>query len=89
MVLCFFSITAHAQRYTFPDKPEEFIGYVADMLKQTKNTESEKVAEIFSAVWDNGKLSTSQKEKIIEVSRKMIASRSTAAGDYTLFYGAV
>lgn len=74
---------------SFPDTPAEFILAVNDMLKKTQKPEAIKVAEIFSGVWDNGKISSTQKEKIISVSKKMLTARATAAGGFTQFYSGI
>ncbi|MCU0446370.1 MAG: hypothetical protein MUE85_15795 [Microscillaceae bacterium] len=76
------------QRYNFPDTQPEFIIYVADILKKTQKMESAKVAEAFTTVWNGSGLNTN-KDKIIQISKKFVAARATAAGVYTQFYSSL
>jgi hypothetical protein len=81
-----FLATAQAQqRYEFPDNPSDFVTYVADMLVKTQKPRSSKVAEDFKTAW-NG---LGSKEKIIALTKKLVAAKATAAGTYTDFFAAL
>ncbi len=89
LVTCLLAPPLQAQRYEFPDNAEDFILYAGDILKATKKSESEKVAEVFTAVWNRGVLNAQHKEQVIRISKKMVAARATAASYYTPLYEAI
>ncbi len=65
----------------FPDNPSEFVTYMADVLIKSQKPRSLKVAEEFKANWD----AIGQKDKVIAISKKLVAARATPAGTYTDF----
>ena len=79
------NLGVQAQRYNFPDAPDEFIKRVKEVLDFTKKQASIKAAEAFTEIW-NGSLNSTHKEKVIKISKKMEKKRCTAAGQYTHFY---
>ena len=89
LVIGLLSGSLQAQKLVFPDEPAAFITYVGEVLKNTKRTECEDAAEIFTAVWDAGALNASHKSTIIKTSQKLVGKRATLATDFTSYYMAV
>ncbi|WP_299456740.1 hypothetical protein [uncultured Microscilla sp.] len=87
------SFISKAQRYKFPKEEEKFIGFVAKELKKAKAEYSKRVGEAFSSIWNGtaamagAKLTASQKQKIIAISKKMARKRFMMNREYTKFYG--
>lgn len=87
------SFISKAQRYKFPKEEDKFIGFVSGELKKAKAKYSKRVGEAFTAIWNGtaemagAKLTASQKEKIIAISKKMAKKRFMMNRQYTNFYG--
>lgn len=65
-------------QYKLSDKPDEFIADVSAMMASTKNAEAIKAGQDFETLWST-RLSESQRQKMIVVSKKMAAKRYKAA----------
>lgn len=86
--LCFSIILpAKAQKYQFPDESGAFLTYVQDMLEKTNRENCKNTADALGTAWS--KLSSSNKTKVIEISKKMIKKRATVASMYNDFYASV
>ncbi len=80
---------SHAQRYNFPDNQGDFITYIEGQLIKTNRADVVKTAEVFKSLWEGGKLSASQKDKIIKICQKLTSTRATIAGEYNDFFMSV
>jgi hypothetical protein len=70
------------------DTPEAFIGDAVAMMNSTKNAGAMSVGKDFEAVW-NGKLSAGQKNKIMAISRQMLAKKYKALPQVKNFFESV
>lgn len=78
-----FSNVIFAQRISFPDDPQAFVAYVNDQLTKSKQIE---IANDFSTSWSG---LSSYQTKIIQVSKKLVASKIIFSGGFSDFFGAL
>ncbi|TAG04798.1 MAG: hypothetical protein EAZ44_04480 [Cytophagia bacterium] len=78
-----FSNVIFAQRISFPDEPQAFVTYVNDQLTKSKQIE---IANDFSTSWSG---LSSYQTKIIQVSKKLVASKIIFSGGFSDFFGAL
>lgn len=85
LLICFtlgYVYVAQAQRYNFPDSPTDFITYASEQLQKTGKAEIISTADVFKALWEGGKISASQKERVIKICQKLAPTRATIAAEY-------
>src|SRR5688572_24958818 len=92
LLFCFFYftfVTAWAQTPKFSDDPAKFILEVPQMMAPTQNATAMKVATMLDMAWNSGKISQTQKERIVKFAQGMQAKKMKPRPHFENYFGAI